>query len=90
MQRDVSVFADIKSFFELYGLFKKIRPDVVHLNSSKAGGIGALAARVAGIQKIIFTVHGLPEDEPRGALSRLLIKIATRVTFVLCDTVITV
>ena len=90
MQRDLSVFADIKSFFELYRLFKKIRPDVVHLNSSKAGGIGALAARVAGIKKILFTVHGLPEDEPRGALSRLLIKIATRLTFVLCDSVITV
>ncbi len=90
MQRDVSVLADIKSFFELYRLFKRERPDVVHLNSSKAGGIGALAARLAGIKKIIFTVHGLPEDEPRGALSRLLIKIATRLTFVLCDTVITV
>ena len=88
--RDVSAGKDIKSFFELYRLFKRERPDVVHLNSSKAGGIGALAARVAGIKKIIFTVHGLPEDEPRGAVSRLLIKIATRLTFVLCDTVITV
>ena len=90
MQRDVSMFADIKSFFELYRLFKQIRPDVVHLNSSKAGGIGALAARMAGVKNIIFTVHGLPEDEPRGALARLLIKIATRLTFMLCDTVITV
>ena len=88
--RDISIGKDIRSFFELYRLFKKERPDVVHLNSSKAGGIGALAARVAGIKKIIFTVHGLPEDEPRGALSRLFIKIATRLTFVLCDTVITV
>lgn len=90
LQRDVSSTADIKSFFELYRLFKSERPDVVHLNSSKAGGIGALAARLAGIKNIIFTVHGLPEDEPRGALSRLLIKIATRLTFALCDTVITV
>ena len=90
MQRDVSMFADIKSFFELYRLFKQIRPDVVHLNSSKAGGIGALAARMAGVKNIIFTVHGLPEDEPRGAFARWLIKIATRLTFALCDTVITV
>src|ERR1043166_2713598 len=61
LQRDVSLGVDIKSFFELYRLFKKERPDVVHLNSSKAGGVGALAARLAGIKNIIFTVHGLPE-----------------------------
>ena len=54
--RDISIGKDIRSFFELYRLFKKERPDVVHLNSSKAGGIGALAARVAGIKKIIFTM----------------------------------
>ena len=90
MQRDMSMLADIKSFFELYRLFKQIQPDVVHLNSSKAGGVGALAARMAGVKNIIFTVHGLPEDEPRGVLARLLIKVATRLTFALCDKVITV
>ena len=89
LERDISFTKDIKSFFELYRLFKKICPDVVHLNSSKAGGIGALAARMAGVKNIIFTVHGLPEDEPRGVLARLLIKIATRLTFMLCDKVIT-
>jgi glycosyltransferase involved in cell wall biosynthesis len=90
MRRDVSLGADIKSFFELRRLFKKERPDVVHLNSSKAGGVGALAARLSGVSKIIFTVHGLPEDEARGLVSRTLIKIATRITFMLCDTIITV
>ena len=90
LERDISFTKDIKSFFELYRLFKKICPDVVHLNSSKAGGIGALAARMAGVKNIIFTVHGLPEDEPRGVLARLLIKVATRLTFALCDKVITV
>jgi glycosyltransferase involved in cell wall biosynthesis len=88
--RDVSFGGDIKSFFELYKLFKKERPDVVHLNSSKAGGVGALAARFAGVPKIIFTVHGLPEDEPRNALSLFFIKLATRLTFYLCDEVITI
>ena len=90
LERDISFTKDIKSFFELYRLFKQIQPDVVHLNSSKAGGVGALAARMAGVKNIIFTVHGLPEDEPRGVLARLLIKIATRLTFMLCDKVITV
>lgn len=88
--RDISFFTEWKVLAELTRIFKEEKPDVVHLNSSKAGGIGALAARFAGVKKIIFTVHGLPEDEPRGAISRLLIKIATRLTFALCDKVITV
>lgn len=90
LQRDISWLKEIKSFFFLYKIFRATRPAVVHLNSSKAGGIGALAAHLAGVKKILFTVHGLPEDEPRGALARLLIKAATRLTFALCDTVITV
>jgi len=90
LQRDVSFGTDIKSFFELYRLFKKERPDVVHLNSSKAGGIGALAANLAGIKNIVFTIHGLPEDETRDILSQLLIKLATRFTIMLCNQVITV
>lgn len=90
LQRDVSFGADMRSFFELYRLFKKEKPDVVHLNSSKAGGIGTLAARMTGVPKIIFTVHGLPEDEARGTVSRFLITLATRLTFALCHTVITI
>src|SRR3989344_9394012 len=36
LERDVSLIADIQSFFELFQLFRKEQPDIVHLNSSKA------------------------------------------------------
>lgn len=90
LTRDVALGADVQSFFELYKLFKKEAPDIVHLNSSKAGGVGALAANLAGVKHIVFTIHGLPEDEARNPLVRLLIKLATRFTVMLCDTIITV
>jgi glycosyltransferase involved in cell wall biosynthesis len=90
LDRDVSFGKDIKSLFELYRLFKKVTPDVVHLNSSKAGGIGALAARLAGVKNIIFTVHGLPWDENRNPISKFLIYLASQITFLLCDRVIAV
>ena len=70
LERDVSFGADIKSFFELLNLFKTVRPDVVHLNSSKVGGLGSLAARFAGIPNIIFTAHGWPFWEKRNILAR--------------------
>jgi len=90
LQRDVSLSKELSATQELVSIFKREKPEVVHLNSSKAGGLGALAARLAGVKKIIFTVHGLPEDESRSPLSRWLIKLATRITFMFCTDVIAV
>ena len=44
LQRETSVFNDIFAFFELYSVFRQHKPDIVHLNSSKAGFIGRWAA----------------------------------------------
>ncbi len=88
LQRDVSLLSDVKSFFELYRLVLKRNPDVVHLNSSKAGGIGALAAWLAGAKRIVFTAHGWPFWEPRGKVARALIWLASWATALLCDTII--
>lgn len=65
--RDINHFADLKVLFSLVSLFRKEKPDVVHINSSKIGGLGAFAARVVGIKKIVFTAHGWPflEDRPQ-------------------------
>ncbi|MBX9765233.1 glycosyltransferase [Patescibacteria group bacterium] len=90
MQRDVSVSADLNSFFELLNLFRKEKPDIVHLNSSKAAGIGALAARIAGVPKIIFTAHGWPFGESRNAFSRALIYFFSWLTALFSHKVITV
>ncbi len=90
MSRDVSFNKDVQSFFELYRLFTKGQPDVVHLNSSKAGALGALAARMAGVTTIIFTAHGWPFGEKRSALSRSVIWLASWITALLSSKVICV
>ncbi|HEV3245557.1 MAG TPA: glycosyltransferase, partial [Candidatus Paceibacterota bacterium] len=86
--RDVHAADELRALFELRRIFRCERPDVVHLNSSKAGALGALAARLAGVRKIVFTIHGLPEDEARAPLSRALIRLVTRFTFLLCTNII--
>jgi glycosyltransferase involved in cell wall biosynthesis len=86
--RDVSFLRDFKVLKRLFEIFKTEKPDVVHLNSSKAGGLGALAARQAGVKKIIFTVHGWPFLEDRTVIARILIWIASWLTALLCHTVI--
>ena len=90
LQRDVSFGADIKSFFELLRLFKTQKPDIAHLNSSKVGGLGALAARVAGVPKIIFTVHGWPFWETRGVAARGAIWFVSWLTALLSHKVIVI
>lgn len=89
--RDVSVTKDVRSFFEVLFLLRKERPEVLHISSSKAGAIGALAGRLVGIKRIVFTVHGLPADESwRPRWQRLLIASATWVTIYLSHTTITI
>ncbi len=90
MQRDVSASGDWRSFGELLTLFKKERPDIVHLNSSKAGALGALAARMAGIKKIIFTAHGWPFRASRNLFVRTILWLASWGTALFSHTVICV
>jgi glycosyltransferase involved in cell wall biosynthesis len=90
LQRDISVVAEIKSFFELLRLFRAEKPDIVHLNSSKAAGLGALSARLAGISRIIFTAHGWPFWEPRNPVSRALIYFFSWLTALLSHKIIVV
>ena len=90
LQRDVSIRSDVKSFFELLRLFRTEKPDVVHLNSSKAAGIGALAARLARVPRIIFTAHGWPFWEHRNPISRSLIYLFSWMTALLAHKIIVV
>ncbi len=75
---------DLLALTELFFVLKKERPDILHLNSSKAGVIGAIAAKLAGVPKVVFTAHGwvFNPDSNIGALRKrlyiLLHKIAAR------------
>ena len=51
-QRDINPFKDLLLFFELLGLYKREKPDVVHLNSSKIGFLGALTALIYKLSTI--------------------------------------
>ena len=90
LARDIHFGADWRAFLSLMGLFKTERPDVVHLNSSKAGGLGALAARLCRVSRIIFTIHGLPSDEKRSGFARACIAFATWLTVILAHRTIAI
>ena len=79
--RNVSLDDDITAFLEVRRLLREERPDVLHVTSSKAGALGALAGRMSGIKNIIFTSHGLTIDETwRPFWQRAFIYIGTWLT----------
>lgn len=91
MQRNIALLKELIAFFHLlYLLSWKIKPDVVHLNSSKAAALGALAARITQRKKIVFTVHGWPFKENRGTLARAAIYSISWLTAVMSHEVIVV
>lgn len=52
--REISPVKDLLALLELMEVLRKIRPDILHLHSSKAGFIGRAAARLKGISKRTF------------------------------------
>lgn len=57
--RSIHPVADARALVELYGIFKHMRPDVVHTHSTKAGVLGRLAAKAAGVPVVVHTLHSL-------------------------------
>ena len=86
--RDISFFKEFLVLRSLVMLFKKERPDVAHLNSSKIGILGAVAARIAGVRRVIFTSHGWAFNEKRSPLGKIAFWIAHAVSMMLVDVTI--
>ena len=88
--RDIRVLGDIKSFVELIKILKKVRPDIIHLHSSKIGLLGSLAGRICGVKKIIFTAHGAVFEEDRNIFFKYILRYLAYLTAVLCHKTICV
>lgn len=90
LKRDVNLFSDIRVFLNLISLFRREKPEIIHLNSSKIGIMGGLAGRLAGVPKIIFTGHGWAFNEKRSFLTKPIIFFLHWLTVVLSHKTIAV
>ncbi len=66
--REVAPLRDVAATAKLVKLMRDRRYDVVHLHSSKAGILGRIAGRLAGVPVVVHTVHGWGFNEEQGAL----------------------
>lgn len=93
--RDIHLAREYTVLKELFVLLRKERPDIVHLNSSKAGGLGACAIRLHNFFSKkravgIFTAHGWAFKEERTVLQKIAIGFFSYLTVLLTHATITV
>ncbi len=105
LERDISFVKELLSTLYLWKILRSERPQVIHLNSSKIGGLGALVAytlkfwdlwdrkgtsRAAWKPKVIFTVHGWAFNERRNFIYQGIIYFLQWLTAFLSDNIIVI
>jgi|ERR1035437_333389 glycosyltransferase involved in cell wall biosynthesis len=89
LRRDISVGGDTHSFKDFMHIIKAEKPDILHLHSPKAGGIGAFAGRLRRVPKIIYTAHGWAWNEDRPRHEKASIAFFSWLTMICTTTTIT-
>ena len=102
LRRAISPWNDVRAFFELRRLFRDLKPDAVHLNSTKMGVLGSLAAyftpplappRQGGedrVSRIVYRIGGWVFLEPLPTLQKYFYLLIERLTARCKDTIVCV
>lgn len=86
--RPLRPLTDLLCLLELTRILIEERPALVHTHSSKAGILGRIAARLAGVPAIVHTFHGFGFHARQGRLRRALYVLAERFCAKLSDALV--
>lgn len=86
----IALWDDGVAFLRLFQLIRGIAPAIVHTHTAKAGALGRIAARLAGVPVVVHTFHGHVFRGYWGpamsrlavAIERLLARLATAIVTV--------
>lgn len=81
---------DLVALWRLWRFLRRGRWDVVHTHSSKAGILGRLAARMAGVPHVVHTVHGWGFTPGQSAPVHALYVFLEWLCAFCCDTLVVV
>lgn len=80
LTRKITPLQDLKAVWQLYRFLKKEKPFMVHSHTPKAGIVGMLAAKLAGVPHRLHTVAGLPLLETTG-IKRTILTMVEKLTY---------
>lgn len=79
MHREISLWADLKSLWNLCKIFKRERPFIVHANTPKGSLLAMMAGKLTRVPHRIYTVTGLRYQGAQGML-RIILMTMERIT----------
>ena len=88
--REIHPLNDIRSIFELTRIIKRLKPNIVHLNSSKVSIVGSIASWLTHVPITIYTVHGWVFNEPNSWWKNAIYRFLETATAFMKTTVICV
>lgn len=80
MTRTISPWKDLIALIKLIKIMRRTKPEIVHTHTPKAGTLGMLAAKMAGVPIRMHTVAGLPLLEATGK-KRKLLDVVEKITY---------
>ncbi|OEK08539.1 glycosyl transferase family 1 [Flavivirga aquatica] len=80
MTRKITPIKDLIAVWQLYKLFRKEKPFIVHSHTPKAGTLSMLASKLAGVPHRLHTIAGLPLVEATG-FKRVILNIVEKTTY---------
>jgi glycosyltransferase involved in cell wall biosynthesis len=87
MTRRITPISDLVSFLKLFFYFKKEKFDIVHTYTPKAGVLGRISARLAGVPVVIHTSYGFYRGIKIPLITKFLIMVGEKVSSWFCDMV---
>jgi glycosyltransferase involved in cell wall biosynthesis len=88
IEREISLFKDIKTLFQIIKIFKSVKPDIINLGTPKVSFLGMIAGWLLSIKVRIYTCRGFRFESEKGIKFKILVfmeKITARLsTKIIC------
>jgi len=88
--RPVAPVSDLRALWKLCSLFRQERYDIVHTHNAKAGVLGRVAAKLAGVPVAVHTAHSISFVASSSRLANWAYRVADRACAPLSDKIVTV